>query len=298
MKNMKIAAWAVVLIVCSVAVVGIGHSITTSTYENTGNTSTVTQSSHTVGIWSGESGDYTLVSNGGLVNNITYEVNSHTTGSGTTYAAESQTYTIIENKYVFIDGNESQTTYNAGNVLLEISGFNPTYIDGSSITVKLNETTMNGEFFTVGENMSWIGLLTLGSTENSCKLTITMETFEKESYTYNGFGNLSISVKMACSSDVAYYSTSLNKSTSVTVPSGTNGKFIAGAIFVPSASNVTVTFGSALPNNAQVYIGGTEASTSDHTTFNCTSSNGGAIKIVFASATAAEATYTVSVTSS
>ncbi len=300
MKNMKIAAWAVVLIVCSVAVIGIGHSITTSTYENTGNTSTVTQSSHTVGIWSGTSGNYALVSNGGLVNNITYEVNSHTTGSGTTYAAEAQTYTIIENKYVFIDGNEEQTTYNSGNVLLEISGFNPTYINGESISVKLNNSTMSGEFFTDGGNMSWIGLLTLGSTADSCKLNITMTTSSQPTYEYDGFGNLSISVKMACSSDAAFYDASLSKTTTITVPSGTNGKFVAGAVYMPSAatSKVTLTFNTALPESAQVYIGGTQATTSDHTTFDCTSLNGGAVRIVFASATAAEANYTVSVTSS
>ena len=300
MKNMKIAAWAVVLIVCSVAVIGIGHSITTSTYENTGNTSTVTNISHTVGIWSYDESTYTLVSDGELVNDIEYEMSSHTTGSGTTYSAEPQEYTIINDKYVLIDGSATPVSYTAGNVLLEISGFNPAYISGDSITVKLNDNAMTGEFFTNGGNISWVGLLMLGTTANSCKLNVTMTTVAKETNTNNGFGNLSISVKMACSSDAAFYDASLSKTTTITVPSGTNGKFVAGAVYMPSAatSKVTLTFNTALPEGAQVYIGGTEATTSDHTTFDCTSLNGGAVRIVFASATAAEANYTVSVTSS
>ena len=300
MDYTKLTAWAITFAICSVAVVGIGYSTINSTYTNDSNTSTVTQSSHTVGIWSGTSGNYSLVSNGGLVNNITYELSSHTTGSGTTYSAESQEYTLVDNKYVFIDGSASQTTYTPGNVLLKVSGFDPDYIDGDSITVKLNSTEMAGEVFTVGDDMSWIGMLTLGDTADSCRLNITMETEEKVSYTYNGFGNMSISVKMLSSSDDSFYNKSLTKTTDFTVPSGTNGDFIAGAVYVPSAAStkVTVTLSTALPETAQVYIGGVLATTTDHKVFDCTAVNGGSMRIVFASATVSEATYTVSVSSS
>ena len=118
MTKMKLMAWAAVVMMCSVAIVGVGYSAYTGTYLNENNVSTVTQRAHTVGIWSGTSGNYSLVSNGGLVNDITYDVSSHTTGAGTTYSAESQEYTLIQDKYVFINGSQGMSTYAAGNVLM------------------------------------------------------------------------------------------------------------------------------------------------------------------------------------
>lgn len=300
MNKTKLMAWAIVLAVCSVALVGIGHSAYTGTYANENNTATVSQTSHTVGIWSGTSGNYTLVSNGGLVNNITYEVSSHTTGSGTTYSAESQQYTLIENKFVFIDGSQGMSTYTPGNVLLKISGFNPDYISGDSITVKLGNTAMAGETVTVGNDMSWYGILTLGNTENTCKLTVSMETQDEESYTYNGFANLSISVRMLYSSERAFYNLSMTEASAISLDAGTTEKVI-GVAYLPSAasSKVTLTFGTALPAGSTVHIGGVLCTSSDQTVFDCsTSLNGGVVKITLPQATGSplENTVTLSYT--
>lgn len=296
MKKLKIMSLIAVMLVCSVAVIGVGYAAFTGNYTNNTNTSTVTESTHTVGIWSKSNNTYSLVANSQLVEDVTYELSSNTVNGVTTYSTAVQTLTVITDKYVFIDGSASASGISAGDVVMRIAGLDKDFIDADGIVVSINGVSMPGETFIENNAITWMGVLNLTSTAANCVLEVNVDTVAKQSYTLSSFDDITVDVGMLYSSEQAFIDRGMAKATSVTIPAGTT-EYVAGAIAIPAHTNgsIAVTFGTALPEGAQVWVGGVQATSSNGTAFTCAAHDGGALKVILSEGSQAPIVSTISV---